>query len=53
MVAPVSAAEATGGRGAARAAAKRTRARRGAAIAAISTLVVIGGLAILVLTSPG
>jgi polar amino acid transport system permease protein len=53
MVAPVSAAEATSGRGAERTAAKRTRARRGAAIAAISTLVVIGGLAALVLTSPG
>jgi polar amino acid transport system permease protein len=36
-----------------REAAKRRRARRGQAIAAISTLVVIGGLAALVLTSPG
>lgn len=36
-----------------REAAKRRQARRGQAIAAISSLVVIGGLAALVLTSPG
>jgi polar amino acid transport system permease protein len=36
-----------------RAAAKRARARRGAAIATLSSVVVIGGLAALVLTSPG
>jgi polar amino acid transport system permease protein len=36
-----------------REAAKRRRARRGQAIAAASTLVVLGGLAALVLTSPG
>ncbi len=36
-----------------REAAKRRRARRGAAIAGISSLIVIGGLAALVLTSPG
>ena len=36
-----------------REAAKRRRARRGFAIAAISSLLVIGGLAALVLTSPG
>jgi polar amino acid transport system permease protein len=36
-----------------RAAAKRARARRGATIAAISTILVIGGLAILIVTSPG
>jgi polar amino acid transport system permease protein len=36
-----------------RAAAKRSRARRGAAIATLSSVVVIGGLAALVLTSPG
>src|SRR5207249_4719711 len=33
--------------------AKRSRAHRGQAIAAISTLVVLGGLAALILTSPG
>jgi polar amino acid transport system permease protein len=36
-----------------RAEAKRRKARRGAAIAALSSIVVIGGLAALVLTSPG
>ena len=36
-----------------RAAAKRSRERRGAAIAAISTIVVLGGLVALVVTSPG
>jgi polar amino acid transport system permease protein len=36
-----------------REAARRARARRAQAIAAISTLVVLGGLALLVLTSPG
>lgn len=48
--------EATGARPdrrAERAAAKRSRDRRGIAIAAISTVVVIGGLATLILTSPG
>jgi polar amino acid transport system permease protein len=49
----VGAAEATGGRRAAREAAKRSRARRGQAIAAISSIVVLGGLAALALTSPG
>jgi polar amino acid transport system permease protein len=49
----VTASEATVGRRAARQAAKRQRARRGQAIAAISSVVVIGGLAALVLTSPG
>jgi polar amino acid transport system permease protein len=49
----VTASEATVGRRAAREAAKRQRARRGQAIAAISSVVVIGGLAALVLTSPG
>jgi polar amino acid transport system permease protein len=44
---------ATADRRAARHAAKRHRARRGQAIAAISTVVVLGGLAALVLTSPG
>ncbi len=53
MVAAVSAAEATVDRRAARAAAKRQRARRAIAVAAISTLLVLGGLAALVLTSPG
>ncbi len=47
------AAEATGTRRAAREAAKRSRARRGQAIAAISSIVVLGGLAALALTSPG
>ena len=36
-----------------RAAAKRARERRGFAIAAISTIVVIGGLTAVILTSPG
>ncbi len=49
----MTAAEATGDRRTARAAAKRSRARRGQAIAAISSLVVLGGLTALVLTSPG
>jgi polar amino acid transport system permease protein len=49
----VGAAEATGTRRAAREAAKRSRARRGQAIAAISSIVVLGGLAALALTSPG
>jgi polar amino acid transport system permease protein len=49
----VTASEATVGRRAARAAAKRKRARRGQAIAAISSVVVLGGLAALALTSPG
>ena len=44
---------ATVDRRAARQAAKRQRARRGQAIAAVSSLVVLGGLAALVLTSPG
>jgi polar amino acid transport system permease protein len=42
-----------GDRRAAREAAKRMRARRGQAIAAISSVVVLGGLAALALTSPG
>jgi len=41
------------GRGAQRAAARRHKERRGLAIAAASTVLVIGGLAALVLTSPG
>jgi polar amino acid transport system permease protein len=49
----VTASEATVGRRAARAAAKRRRAWRGQAIAAISSVVVLGGLAALALTSPG
>ncbi len=53
MVAAVSAAEATVDRRAARDAAKRQRARRAIAIAAASTLLVLGGLTALVLTSPG
>lgn len=36
-----------------RAAAKRRRARRGIAISALSTLIVLGGLAAIVVTSPG
>jgi polar amino acid transport system permease protein len=40
-------------RRAARAAAKRRRARRGQAIAALSTVLVLGGLVVLVVTSPG
>ncbi len=45
--------EATVGRRTEREAAKRRRARRGQAIAAVSSLVVIGGLIALALTSPG
>jgi polar amino acid transport system permease protein len=40
-------------RGAVRAAARRRRARRGAAISALSTVLVIGGLVLVVVTSPG
>ena len=43
----------SGGRAEARLAAKRRRTLRGAAIAALSTVVVLGGLAALVLTSSG
>lgn len=43
----------TSGRRAAREAARLRRSRRGQAIAAISTVVVLGGLAALILTSPG
>jgi polar amino acid transport system permease protein len=50
----VTASEATvGGRRAEREAAKKRRARRGQAIAAVSSLVVIGGLVVLAVTSPG
>jgi polar amino acid transport system permease protein len=49
----VTASEATVDRRAARQAAKRQRARRGQAIAAVSSVVVLGGLAALALTSPG
>jgi polar amino acid transport system permease protein len=49
----VSGIEATADRRLARETAKRSRARRGQAIAAISSIVVVGGLAALVLTSPG
>jgi polar amino acid transport system permease protein len=49
----VTASEATVGRRAARAVAKRKRARRGQSIAVISSVVVLGGLAALALTSPG
>lgn len=49
----MSADAATVDRRAAREAAKRSRARRGQAIAAISTVAVLGGLVALVLTSPG
>jgi polar amino acid transport system permease protein len=49
----VTASEATVGRRAQREAAKRHRARRGQAIAALSSLIVIGGLVALALTSPG
>jgi polar amino acid transport system permease protein len=49
----VTASEATVGRRAAREVAKRRRARRGQAIAALSSVVVLGGLVALVLTSPG
>jgi polar amino acid transport system permease protein len=47
------AARLTGGRRAAREAARARRSRRGQAIAAASSVVVLGGLAALVLTSPG
>lgn len=53
MVAAVSAADATVDRRTARAAAKRSRAWRGIAIAMVSSIIVIGGLVVLVLTSPG
>jgi polar amino acid transport system permease protein len=49
----VTAIEATVGRRAERAVAKRRRARRGQAIAAASSLIVIGGLVALAVTSPG
>jgi polar amino acid transport system permease protein len=49
----VTASEATLGRRAAREAAKRQRARRGQAVAAVSSVVVLGGLVALVVTSPG
>jgi polar amino acid transport system permease protein len=49
----VTAIEATVGRRAERAAAKKRRARRGQAIAAVSSLIVIGGLVALAVTSPG
>jgi polar amino acid transport system permease protein len=49
----VTASEAMVDRRAARQAAKRQRARRGQAIAAVSSVVVLGGLAALALTSPG
>jgi polar amino acid transport system permease protein len=49
----VSASEATLGRRAAREAAKRRHARKGQAVAAISSVVVIGGLVALAVTSPG
>jgi polar amino acid transport system permease protein len=49
----VDASAVTGGRRAAREAARLRRSRRGQAIAAISTVVVLGGLAALILTSPG
>jgi polar amino acid transport system permease protein len=49
----VGASEATLDRRAAREAAKRRRARRGQAIAALSSVLVLGGLATLALTSPG
>jgi polar amino acid transport system permease protein len=49
----VTASEATLGRRAAREAAKRRRARRGQAVAAVSSVIVLGGLVALVLTSPG
>jgi polar amino acid transport system permease protein len=49
----VTASEATLGRRAEREAAKRRRARRGQAVAAVSSVVVIGGLVALAVTSPG
>ncbi len=45
--------EAVASRGAVRAAARRRRARRGAAISVLSTVVVLGGIALVVVTSPG
>ncbi len=44
---------ATGGRRAEREAAKHSRARRGGLIAAVSSIVILGGLTALILTSPG
>jgi polar amino acid transport system permease protein len=49
----VNATAATGDRRAAREAARLRRSRRGQAIAAISSVIVLGGLTVLVLTSPG
>jgi polar amino acid transport system permease protein len=49
----VTASEATVSRRAEREAAKRRRARRGQAISAVSSLIVIGGLVALAVTSPG
>ena len=49
----VSASEAVVSRRAARESAKRSRARRGAAIATLSSVIVIGGLVTLAVTSPG
>ncbi len=49
----VAATPTAGDRRAEREAVRRARARRGAAIAAVSTIVVLGGLATLILTSPG
>ncbi|MFL5892964.1 MAG: amino acid ABC transporter permease [Solirubrobacterales bacterium] len=49
----MTASEATLGRRAEREAAKRRRARRGQAVAAVSSVVVIGGLVALAVTSPG
>ena len=49
----MTASEATLGRRAEREAAKRRRARRGQAVAAVSSAVVIGGLVALAVTSPG
>jgi len=49
----VTVSEATVGRRAAREAAKRRRARRGQAVAAVSSVIVLGGLVAVVLTSPG
>jgi polar amino acid transport system permease protein len=49
----VSASVATAGRRAEREASKRRRARRGQAVAAVSSVIVIGGLVALAVTSPG
>jgi len=49
----VSGTTATGDRRAAREAAKRARSRRGQTVAAASSVIVLGGLAALILTSPG